>query len=242
MGNGWGSHKTCEKLAGLVSMPGQNSLLVHSSSHSQDSLEKTFWVKLPCSSLTVTVKQLPCYALHMVHTFWKLSENCTIKMGKKEKIDSNERGNRDKISGCGSESFIVDFQYTLGKQYDIGYFWKILFSSPLWVLLKTPWSSMTRSPGYKGSLHESRVLEHLPSTTYTPSQSWTIFVGQRAMPAQDPYYPFWSVIQVQKTPKFLIQVALSLLPGSVRNSSLGLFFQGQTVLVCTSWPEGWPRW
>lgn len=80
--------------------------------------------------------------------------------GKKKRMTM--RGNRDEISECGSEFFIIDLQYTLGKQYDVGYFWKIFFSSPLWVLLKTPRSSMTLSPRYKGSLHESQVLEHLP--------------------------------------------------------------------------------
>lgn len=77
MDNGWGSHDTSEKVTELVSMPGQILILVHSSSSFKDAMENTFWVKLSCSCLAATIKQLPHYGLsprgkHLLETEWEL--------------------------------------------------------------------------------------------------------------------------------------------------------------------------
>lgn len=115
-GNGWGSNDTSMKVAGLVSAPGQIPILVLSSSYLQSSLEKTFWVKLSYSCLAATVKQLPHYVLHVVNFLLKTERITTSEGGKEQNNDNNERGSRDAIRTCGSESFKADVQYTLGRQ------------------------------------------------------------------------------------------------------------------------------
>ena len=80
-------------------------------------MEKTFWVKLSCSYLAATVKQLPHCALQVVKFLLKTEgESKSQKGAIKKNNANNERGSRDAIRVCGSEPFKADVHYTLGRQ------------------------------------------------------------------------------------------------------------------------------
>lgn len=80
-------------------------------------MEKTFWVKLFYSCLAATGKQLPHYVLLVVNFVLKTERITPSEGGKEQKDDNNERGSRDAIRMCGSESFKANVQYVLGRQW-----------------------------------------------------------------------------------------------------------------------------